>query len=422
MSGLVSDDAVHDAACAALAVIERAGGESRLAGGCVRDRLRGVVPKDYDIATTTLPRETTRIFRAAGYRTIPTGIKHGTITLLSPAGAIEITTLRRDIETDGRHVTKIVFSKSFAADAARRDFTINAMFEDRRGQVYDFFQGRRDLQAKRLAFVGDPAQRIEEDYLRIMRLFRFQAQLGFEPRQDALAAVRDRCTGLAGISQERITAELLATLSIADIVAVVQAMQTCGVLAVILPELSALLPLAEIARSAAIDAPYRWLARLALLLGELTSPQLEATLRRLKLSNQQQRLVLTLLLNIPRITTLPARRSAMMALLDDIERHAPRHAFLQIYYPIWKLCSIEGAFHPNLSLLHDCETQFGALRRHALPLRGTDLMQAFALESSPVVGELLQRLQTHYRDGEWQTRAEGLALAEQLLLALRGSL
>ena len=408
-------DDVYTAAGAALATIEQAGGEARLAGGCVRDRLRGVAPKDYDIATTTLPRETARIFRAAGYKTIPTGIKHGTITLLSHAGAIEITTLRSDIETDGRHVTKIAFSKNFAADAARRDFTVNAMFEDRHGKVYDFFQGRRDLQAKRLVFVGEPAQRIEEDYLRIMRLFRFQAQLGFEPQQNALDAVRDGCGGLASISQERITAELLATLNIADINTVLQAMQACGVLAAILPEVTATLPLAEIKHSAAIDVHYRWLARLALLLRELNPPQLQDTLRRLKLSNQQQQLVLSLLLHVPHITKLPARRSAMMALLDDIERNTPKHAFLQICYPIWKLRSIEGEFHPNLALLHNCETQFGTLRRQALPLSGTDLMQAFALKPSPAVGELLQRLKTSYRDGEWQTQAEGLALVVKLL-------
>ena len=410
-------DEAYTAACKAIATIERAGGEARLAGGCVRDRLCGVVPKDYDIATTTLPRETARIFRAIGAKTIPTGIKHGTITLLSATGAIEITTLRSDIATDGRHVTKIAFSTSFAADAARRDFTVNAMFEDRHGKVYDFFQGRDDLQAKRLVFVGDPAQRIAEDYLRIMRLFRFQAQLGFVPRQDALAAVRAGCAGLANISQERITAELLATLSIADIDHVLQAMQTYGVLPVILPEVTACLPLAEVAHTAAIDARYRWLARLALLLRELAAPQLASTLRRLKLANQQQQLVQTLLLQVPRIAMLPARRSAMMAVLDDIERHAPQHAFLQIFYPIWQRLNISEEFQHQLAVLHDCETQFGALRQQELPLNGTDLMQAFALQPSPALGELLQRLQTSYRDGEWQTPAQGLARARQILSA-----
>lgn len=406
---------VYTAACAALATIEQAGGEARLAGGCVRDRLRGVVPKDYDIATTMLPRETARIFRAAGLKTIPTGIKHGTITLLSPAGAIEITTLRSDIETDGRHVTKIAFSQSFAADAARRDFTVNAMFEDRHGKVYDFFQGQADLQAKRLVFVGKPAPRIEEDYLRIMRLFRFQAQLGFVPRQDALDAVRNHCAGLSSISQERITAELLAILDIADINAVLQAMQTYGVLAIILPEITTVLPLMEIKRTAVANANYRWLARLGLLLRELPAPQLATTLRRLKLSKQQQQLVQTLLLSMPRIATLTPRRSTMMALLDNIEHNTPKHAFTHIFSPIWQLISGAGEFHTNLALLHDCETKWGTLRRQALPLTGTDLMQAFALEPSPVLGELLQRLQTSYRDGEWHTPAEGLALAKKML-------
>lgn len=413
---IVKGDDLYSAACTAIAIIERAGGEARLAGGCVRDRLRGVTPKDYDIATTTLPQETARIFRVAGYRTIPTGIKHGTITLLSSAGAIEITTLRSDIETDGRHVTKLAFSKSFAEDAARRDFTVNAMFEDRHGKVYDFFGGRNDLQAKRLVFVGKAIPRIEEDYLRIMRLFRFQAQLGFTPRQDALDAVLAGCAGLARVSQERITAELLTTLNIADIDAVLRAMQSCGVLAIILPEVSAALPWEEIARSVALDARYRWLARLALLLCQLAPPQLAAVLRRLKLSNRQQQLVSTLLLNVPRITQLTPQRARMMAVLDDIERTAhSEHAFLHMCYPIWKLRNLSDEFHTKLALLHDCEVRFGALRRQALPLNGTDLMQAFALSSSPVVGELLQRLRLSYREGEWQTRTEGLALAEKLL-------
>ena len=405
--------ALYQAACDAIALLEQAGGEARLAGGCVRDRLRGVTPKDYDIATTTVPRETARIFRAAGCKTVPTGIKHGTITLLSPAGGIEITTLRSDIETDGRHVTKIAFSKNFADDAARRDFTVNAMFEDRHGRIYDFFQGQADLRAQRLVFVGEAEQRIREDYLRVMRLFRLQAQLGFVPRQDAMAAVRANCEGLRRISQERITAELLATLRVANIKAVLLAMQACEVLAVILPEASAVLPLMEIERATAVKADYRWLARLALLLRELTATQLATTLQRLKLSKQQQLLVQRLLLHVPHIEKLVARRAAMMALLDTIEHNAPPQAFRHIFYPIWQQRELSEAFANNLAALHDCETQFADLRCRALPVSGTDIMRVLRLKPSPVVGELLQQLQTSYREGEWQTRAEGLALVKQ---------
>lgn len=406
---------LYEDACGALALIERAGGKAMLAGGCVRDRLRGVAPKDYDIATTTLPRETMRIFKRAGFKTVPTGIKHGTITLLADSSAIEITTLRSDIETDGRHVTKLVFSNSFAEDAARRDFTINAMFEDRHGDIHDYFQGRADLQAKRLVFVGKPLQRIREDYLRIMRLFRFQARLAFTPDRAALAAVRASCAELTSISQERITAELLEILSTADISAVLQEMLTCGVLAVVLPESSESLPFTEIERSATLDVRYRWLARLALLLRPLSATALNSTLRRLKLSNQQCQQLRTLLLHIPQIKTLSRCRSAAMALLDNIEHNAPPAAFMQIFHPIWRLWHIDAEFHRQLVFLHDCERQFAELRRRELPLSGTDLMQSLSLKPGRVVGKLLDQLKTSYRDGEWQTRAEGLALARELL-------
>ena len=135
--------ALYQAACDAIALLEQAGAEARLAGGCVRDRLRGVTPKDYDIATTTLPHETARIFHAAGFKTVADGYQAWHDYVAVARGGIEITTLRSDIETDGRHVTKIAFSKNFADDAARRDFTVNAMFEDRHGKVYDFFRDRR---------------------------------------------------------------------------------------------------------------------------------------------------------------------------------------------------------------------------------------------------------------------------------------
>ena len=216
------------------------------------------------------------------------------------------------------------------------------------------------------------------------------------------------------ISQERITAELLATLRVADIKAVLLAMQACGVLAVILPEMSAALPLVETERASAINADYRWLARLALLLRELTATQLTATLQRLKLPNQQQLLVQRLLLYVPQIEKLAQRRATMMALLDTIEHNVPPQAFRQIFYPIWQQRDLSEAFANNLAALYDCETQFADLRCRALPVSGTDIMRVLHLKPSPMVGDLLQQLQTSYREGEWQTRAEGLELIKQL--------
>ena len=167
-----SPDRAYKDALKVLRSLEAAGYAARLAGGCVRDRLLGITPADYDIATGAEPGVVLQHFRTEGRTTVPTGIDHGTITVVMPSGPIEVTTLRKDVATDGRHA-QVAFGKSFSDDAQRRDFTINAMFEDADGRIYDEAGGQADLQAKVLRFVGEASIRIREDYLRILRLFRF---------------------------------------------------------------------------------------------------------------------------------------------------------------------------------------------------------------------------------------------------------
>jgi poly(A) polymerase len=192
-----------------LAALGGEGEEIRVAGGAVRDAMLGRVPTDVDCATTALPDETMRRATGAGFRTIPTGIEHGTVTVLVDETRIEVTTLRADVATDGRHAT-VAFGRDFAADAARRDFTINALFADRDGAVYDHVGGLADLAARRVRFIGDPARRIREDYLRILRLFRFHAAYGEGPVDPAaLAACAREREGLAILSRERVRAELV---------------------------------------------------------------------------------------------------------------------------------------------------------------------------------------------------------------------
>lgn len=188
--------------------LESSGFQARLAGGCVRDRLMGLEPKDYDIATNALPEEICTIFKQKGYRVVPTGLEHGTITVVTKASSYEITTLRLDVDTDGRHAT-VQFGCSFQDDAARRDFTINALTEDKSGKVYDYFGGIEDLKEGRLRFVGNPTQRIKEDYLRSLRFFRFWARFNFTPDEESLEAIRNLKEGLTRVSQERITSETL---------------------------------------------------------------------------------------------------------------------------------------------------------------------------------------------------------------------
>ena len=153
-------------------LIKKAGGESRLVGGCVRDILLGKSHSDVDIATTVIPDVAMSVLKKAEIKVIPTGLKHGTVTAVLNEKHYEITTLRKDVETDGRHAV-VEFTDSWKEDSRRRDFTINAMSMDLEGEVYDYFDGQKDLQSKLVKFVGNPEKRIEEDYLRILRYFRF---------------------------------------------------------------------------------------------------------------------------------------------------------------------------------------------------------------------------------------------------------
>ena len=188
---------------------------ARFVGGCVRDALLGVNDPDVDldVATPLLPEEVMNRLRAAEIRAIPTGIEHGTVTALVDERPFEITTLREDIACDGRHA-EVAFTDDFKKDAERRDFTINALSTDRHGRLVDYFGGVDDLKAGRIRFVGDASARVREDYLRILRFFRFYAHFGRPPAdREALDACRDGAEGLARISGERIRTEMLKLLA-----------------------------------------------------------------------------------------------------------------------------------------------------------------------------------------------------------------
>ncbi|MEG6510211.1 CCA tRNA nucleotidyltransferase [Methyloligella sp. 2.7D] len=190
------------------AALNGEGVETRAVGGAVRNALMGLPVAEVDLATTATPEETMRLAEAAGLKAVPTGIDHGTVTVVSGGKGFEVTTLRRDVETDGRHAT-VAFTTDWAEDAKRRDFTLNALYADRQGTVFDPLDGYADLEAGRIRFIGDAETRIKEDYLRILRFFRFTATFG-EGEIDPVglaACVRLRA-GLAGLSAERIWAEL----------------------------------------------------------------------------------------------------------------------------------------------------------------------------------------------------------------------
>lgn len=220
-----------------LTLLTTAGHQALVVGGCVRNALIGVPVTDVDIATDARPEIVIALAEQAGLRAVPTGIAHGTVTLVAGGQGFEVTTFRRDVETHGRHAT-VAFSDDLTKDAARRDFTMNALYARADGTVLDPLGGLKDLQARRVRFVGDAQARITEDYLRILRFFRFHAQYG-DPAQgldaDALAACAAGAEGLEQLSAERIGAEMRKLLGAPDPAPALAAMAQCGVLARVVP-------------------------------------------------------------------------------------------------------------------------------------------------------------------------------------------
>lgn len=220
-----------------LRLLNDAGHQAYVVGGCVRNAILGVPIADVDMATDARPRRVAELARQAGLKVVPTGIEHGTVTVIHDGIAHEVTTFRRDVATDGRRAV-VAFSDRIEDDAARRDFTMNALYADADGQVIDPLGGLPDLLARRVRFVGDPEARIREDYLRILRFFRFHAHNG-DPRSgmdpEALAACAANADGIARLSRERIGHEMRRLLDAPDPAPALAGMENAGVLHRILP-------------------------------------------------------------------------------------------------------------------------------------------------------------------------------------------
>lgn len=257
------------AGAALLAALAADAGTTRLVGGAVRDGLLGLGGADIDLATRFPPDEVMRRVTAAGLKAVPTGLAHGTVTAVGDRLVVEITTLRRDVRSFGRHA-EIAFTDDWREDAARRDFTINALYADLpSGQLHDYWGGLDDLAAGRVRFIGDPLQRIAEDHLRILRFFRFSARFAARMDGDGLAACTARANDLMALSRERIAMELRGLLLVRDPVPVLAVMIEQGIWRAVLPELAAeALPV--LARTIAAEAEAgvapAWQRRLAALL------------------------------------------------------------------------------------------------------------------------------------------------------------
>lgn len=223
-----------------VAALSAAGGDVRYVGGAVRDTLAGLAVSDVDLATPLEPREVVARLEAAGIKAVPTGIAYGTVTAVVEGKPFEVTTLRRDVATDGRRAT-VAFATDWRDDAVRRDFTINALYADpQTGEISDYTGGCEDLEAGRVRFIGDAATRIDEDHLRILRFFRFHARFGKGPPDaEALAAVSAKATTMRALSRERVASELLRLLALDDPRATIVLMIDQGIFAPIVPDIDA---------------------------------------------------------------------------------------------------------------------------------------------------------------------------------------
>ncbi len=263
-------------------------GQSRFVGGAVRDWLLGETVSDIDLATPLAPITVIERLETAGIKAIPTGISHGTITAVLHGRHYEITTLRKDVATDGRHAD-VAFTTDWQADAARRDFTINALYaHPHSGEISDWFGGLDDLDQRRVRFIGNPKQRIAEDHLRILRFFRFTARFGQVIDPEGLEACRLRAHDLMTLSRERIRDELLKILALANPAPTIAIMLDSGILAPVLPEIHDLGALERLlTEEATAGARPNPLRRLAALLPADISVASEIG-QRLRLSNRQK--------------------------------------------------------------------------------------------------------------------------------------
>jgi len=371
--------------------------QARIVGGAVRDALlnRAVVGApgtDIDLATPDTPEQIIASLGRAGLRAIPTGLAHGTITTVSHHRPFEITTLRRDIATDGRHAT-VAWTDDWQLDAARRDFTINAMSLSRDGTVHDYFGGKADLQAGRVRFVGDAATRIAEDYLRILRFFRFFARYGTgAPDAGATNAIAGGVGGLAQLSAERVWHELKRILAPPDPRQAIALMAELGVLAAVLPEGTD--PARAVAMIAAGAPPDPMLRLAALLTGDA-----EAVATRLKFSTQEQ-------------TRLAALRAGPVPRLDgegpDWRRLLADEDNAVLADRTW----LAAGFGPDWDA---ARARLLATPRPVFPLEGRDAL-ALGATPGPEIGLALRETRAWWmREGCTPTKDECLKMLKERL-------
>ena len=371
----------HPQLARVLDLLDGEGEEARVVGGAVRNALMDRPVSDHDIATTALPAVVSARAKKAGLRVIETGLAHGTVTLLVEGRPFEVTTLREDIETDGRHAI-IRFGRDFAQDALRRDFTINALSVGRDGVMHDYAGGLDDLALRRVRFIGDPATRIREDYLRVLRFFRFSAEYGEGPLDAAgLAAAIAERVGLSRLSRERVRQELLKLLASRRI-EVTRAMAEAGLLG---PLLRGVPQPARLARLVAIHPEAGSVERLAAVAAIV--PEDAARLRdALRLSKAEASRLERATLGLGRLHGLeqaPPPR-LLRELLFDLERQGALDA-LHLAWAQSRAATADAGWRGAAAFLRDTPEP-------RLPFSGADLI-ARGVPAGPPLGTALKRLQ-----------------------------
>lgn len=375
-----------------MALLNSDGGEARIAGGAVRNALMGLAVADVDIATTLRPELVVERAKAAGIKAVPTGIEHGTVTLVVDGRGFEVTTLRRDIETNGRHAV-VEFGTDWKADAERRDLTINALYADAGGKVIDLVEGLKDIGTRTVRFIGDASQRIAEDHLRILRFFRFFAYYGSgRPDADGLRACARAKDMLSSLSAERVWTETKKLLGAPDPSRALLWMRQAGVLTVILPETEKW-GIDGIHSLVAAERAFGWTVEPLLRLSAIVPPdgqRLEALSKRLRLSNAD---------------ALKLERWASTPMLPDevtdvgFTRLLYRHGKDGMIYRLkLALASARAAAEGDIVLMRKSARLSQLLstaenyQKPVFPLSGADVMAA-GVPAGKRVGEILKELE-----------------------------
>lgn len=397
---------------AVIVALTEAGGQPRFVGGCVRDSIVGRAVRDIDIATPLPPDQVMAALEKAGIKAVPTGFAHGTITAVHDGEPFEITTLRRDIETDGRHA-RVAYTDDWMADAERRDLTMNAIFLAPDGTLYDPFGGAEDLRAGLVRFVGEPAARIEEDVLRLLRFFRFQAWYGTQaPDPEALAACRNLAPKLPGLSAERVWSETRRLLLAPSAASVFALMEDQDILAHFLPEackFTRLEALVELEIDNIEPQPVRRLASVI----DVDKTGARAVTKRLKFSNTERERLASLIREEPSFAPGPgaSARRQLYRLGPELFRD------LALLGQARRLADAKASRKPppDMADFNAALAEATSWRPRKLPVGGEDA-KGLGITPGPPVGAALANVEQWWIEGDFKaTRKQALDKLKSLV-------